>query len=163
MYIEHRLQILLMQCPRHHQAIKNQVWFSRPKEKPEFSQKPIEWLKANKNIEIKHFLIFLLRSKKNTLIQSKTITFFLIGSKIIFNFYFTVLTFLAFSINSYPTFFTGEFQQNRLTFPKTIAEDKRVQEEIINDEQSFGGDAPEPITFSRLRILYAYILIWITE
>ena len=29
----------------------------------------------------------------------------LIGSKIIFNFYFTVLTFLAFSINSYPTFF----------------------------------------------------------
>ena len=130
---------------QHHQVIKNLCDFSRPKEKPGFSQKPIEWLKANKNIEIKHFLIFLLRSKKNTLIQSKTITFFLIGSKIIFNFYFTVLTFLPFSINSYPTFHRQISYQ--INISKNRDEDKRVQEEIMNEKGSFVGMHQNPSLF----------------
>lgn len=32
--------------------------------------------------------------------------------------HFTIKLILPFSINSYPTFFTGELQQNRLTFTK---------------------------------------------
>ena len=145
---------------RHHQPSKICVIF-KTKENLSFSQKPIEWLKANKNIEIKHFLIFLLRSKKNTLIQSKTITFFLIGSKIIFNFYFTVLTFLAFSINSYPTFHTGEVHENRLTFTKQHGW-RQIPKHKRDNGCCFLWKSSGLIMCSRLRILYTYTLIWIT-